>query len=218
MGFEGGRVASDLGENLFICTNISADCEGNITIGNPQTCTIGNVLVEQQVIGNNVYVVWEDNTNEGSIDIFFTVSNDNGQTFSSPENLSNTPLTSFKPKISTDGNNVYVVWEETQENTFVSDIFFSVSNDNGQTFSNPINLSDNIGNSLRAQILTEGNNVYVVWMDNTPDTTPSEFEIFFSVSNDNGQTFSSPENLSDSEGIDPDERGSNNPQITSSIS
>ena len=31
---------------LFICTNFSEQCEGNITIGNPQTCTIDNVLVK----------------------------------------------------------------------------------------------------------------------------------------------------------------------------
>ena len=45
MGFEAGRVATELGEDLFICTNFSVECEGDITIGNPQTCTIENVLV-----------------------------------------------------------------------------------------------------------------------------------------------------------------------------
>src|SRR5918995_1819961 len=42
MGFEAG---STLDEDLFICTNFSANCEGDITIGNPQTCTIENVLL-----------------------------------------------------------------------------------------------------------------------------------------------------------------------------
>ncbi len=37
MGFKAG---SDLGDNLFICTNFSDECEGDITIGDPQTCTI----------------------------------------------------------------------------------------------------------------------------------------------------------------------------------
>ena len=39
----------------------------------------------QQMIvsGNNVYVVWQDTSNGGDFDIFFTVSNDNGQTFDS---------------------------------------------------------------------------------------------------------------------------------------
>ena len=47
MGFKAG---SDLGDNLFICTNFSDECEGDITIGDPQTCTIENVLVEQNFL------------------------------------------------------------------------------------------------------------------------------------------------------------------------
>ena len=46
MGFEAGQVVSPNTSGLFICTNISDECEGDITIGNPQTCTIENVLVE----------------------------------------------------------------------------------------------------------------------------------------------------------------------------
>ena len=42
------------------------------------------------VSGNNVYVVWADDSNGGDTDILFTVSNDNGQTFvDPPTDLSN---------------------------------------------------------------------------------------------------------------------------------
>ena len=47
MGFEAG---STLGNNLFICTNFSDECKGDIAIGNPQTCTIDNVLVEKNFL------------------------------------------------------------------------------------------------------------------------------------------------------------------------
>ena len=51
MGFEAGQVVSaGISGNLFICTNFSEECEGDITIGNPQTCTIENVLVEQNFL------------------------------------------------------------------------------------------------------------------------------------------------------------------------
>jgi hypothetical protein len=51
MGFEAGRnVSSGISGNLFICTNFSEECEGDITIGDPQTCTIENVLVEQNFL------------------------------------------------------------------------------------------------------------------------------------------------------------------------
>ena len=38
-----------------------------------------------------------------------------------------------------------------------------VSNDNGLTFSDPFNISNNTGISANPQISSEGNNVYVVW-------------------------------------------------------
>jgi hypothetical protein len=152
--------------------------------------------------GNNVYVVWDDDT-PGNFDIFFAVSNDNGQTFSTPINLSNNAGVSFPPQISSEGNNVYVVWEDTTPGN--GEILFAVSNDNGQTFSTPINLSNNAGISFEPQISSEVNNVYVVW----EDTTPGNFDIFFAVSNDNGQTFSTPINLSNNAGV------SDNQQISS---
>ena len=55
MGLDAGRSASNIGQNLVTCTSISDQCEGNITIGNPQTCTIDNVIVQLVVIGNTVY-------------------------------------------------------------------------------------------------------------------------------------------------------------------
>ena len=54
MGFEAGQVVStNISGDLFICTNFSADCEGDITIGNPQTCTIENVLVKLN------FLIWQ---------------------------------------------------------------------------------------------------------------------------------------------------------------
>ena len=51
----------------------------------------------------------------------------------------------------------------------------------------PDNLSEeNTGSSFFPQISSSGNNVYVVWEDDTP----GNFDIFFAVSTDNGQTFS----------------------------
>ena len=51
MGYEAGQVVSSaISGNLFICTNFSDECEGDITIGNPQTCTIENALIEQNFL------------------------------------------------------------------------------------------------------------------------------------------------------------------------
>ena len=62
MGFEAGQVVStDISGNLFICTNFSEECEGDITIGNPQTCTIENVLIEQNFLDLAVTIPLSNN-------------------------------------------------------------------------------------------------------------------------------------------------------------
>jgi hypothetical protein len=148
---------------------------------------------------NNLCTVWQDST-PGNNEIFFSVSHDDGETFSTPQNISKNLGNSFSPQITCEGNNVYVVWTDTtglDPGNF--DIFFSFSHDGGLTFSTPDNLSENTGLSAAPQISAEGNNVYVVWQDNTP--TGSTFDILFARSTDGGLTFSSlPDNLSENTG------------------
>ena len=144
--------------------------------------------------GDNVYVVWQDNTPGGGADIFFSRSTDGGLTFSEPpENLSENTGFSSQPQISVEGNNVYVVWVDSSPGN--SDIFFVRSTDGGLTFSEPPeNISESTGNSLRPQISSDGDNVYVVWQSVNED-------IFFSRSTDGGLTFSEPpQNLSENTG------------------
>ena len=153
----------------------------------------GRSFNQQMIVsGNNVYVVWQDDSNGGDIDIFFTVSNDNGKTFDPPTDLSNNADFSFNQQMIVSGNNVYVVWED-DSNGGDRDIFFTVSNDNGQTFDPPTDLSNNAGNSFGQQMIVSGNNVYVVWID---DSNGGDDDILFAVSNDNGQTFDPPTDLS----------------------
>ena len=72
MEFEAGTT---LENNLFICTNFSDECEGDISIGNPQTCTIDNGLVQQPNLDLAV-------SNLGDGDVSIRLGNGNG-TFTS---------------------------------------------------------------------------------------------------------------------------------------
>ena len=93
----------------------------------------------------------------------------------------------------------------------ISDIFFSVSIDGGQTFSERENLSNNLEASASApQINSSGNNVYVVWINGSPPNTPLNLEVFFKVSHDGGETFGDIQNLSNNPG------NSFDPQIATS--
>ncbi|MGH9981501.1 MAG: hypothetical protein ACRD6U_08100 [Nitrososphaeraceae archaeon] len=61
-------------------------------------------------------------------------------TFSTPDNLSKTPGESDEPQISSEGNNVYVVWTES---TLCSDIFYTTNNEDFGLFGTALNLSHN---------------------------------------------------------------------------
>ena len=78
-----------------------------------------------------------------------------------------------------------------------------MSNNNGTSFGNPINLSNNTGFSFNPEIAAIGNNVYVTWQDNTPGND----DIFVIT---NAQPFGTPINISNNPG------SSQSPQIAAS--
>ena len=89
-------------------------------------------------------------------------------------------------------SNVFVVWNEMVGEA--SDIFFSASTDNGNSFNTTINVSNNPLQSIDAGIAVNENNIYLIWNQKTANS----YDIFFSKSVDNGYTFSEPINLSNS--------------------
>ena len=89
-------------------------------------------------------MVWSDGPS-GLMEIFFSFSTDNGLSFSQPDNISESTGNSVTPQIATNGDNVYILWQENTLNPNNSDIFFSFSTDNGLSFSQPKNISKNTG-------------------------------------------------------------------------
>jgi hypothetical protein len=109
-----------------------------------------------EVSGSNVYVVWQDDSNGPDLDIFFTVSHDNGETFALPAtDLSDNTGFSVAPRMQVSGNNVYIVWVDLS-NGGDFDVFFTVSHDNGDTFALPAtDLSDNDGESFEQNMVVQ---------------------------------------------------------------
>ena len=136
--------------------------------------------------------MWQDNT-FGNFDIFIAKSTDGGETFSTPENISNNDGVSTFPRIAVNENNVYVVWQDGTDTPGSREIFIAKSINSGETFSSPENISNNKGLSLSPQIAISDDNVYVVWSDDTDGFD----KIFLSKSTDGEETFSTPENISD---------------------
>jgi len=154
---------------------------------------------------NNVYVVWNDETPTvtqlnitkplnvdvvlGTLDILLATSSDSGSTFAVSQ-LTDSSGYSWNPRIAVNENNVYVVWNEKTDSN--DEIFFSASNDNGKSFSKPINLSLTASTSQDAAIKVYGNHVYVIWQESLMGGR----EIFFTKSDNNGLSFGGPTNIS----------------------
>jgi len=156
---------------------------------NPGNSTAAQIAVYK----DNVYIVWEDATT-GNGDIYLKKSMDNGTSFGNIENLSNNTSFSDSFHIAISGSNIYVVW--TDDATGNGDIYFKKSMDNGTSFGNIENLSNDNGKSYGARIVVSGNNVYVVWNDGST----GKGDIYFKRSADNGTSFSSTQNLSNNPG------------------
>jgi len=91
--------------------------------------------------GNNVYVTWWTNKS-GDWEVMFKASADSGKTFGPTINLSNSlGIRSDNAEISASGNNVYVSWWERNQTS--NEPVMRVSKDNGKTFGDTIELSNN---------------------------------------------------------------------------
>jgi hypothetical protein len=200
------QIASS-GKDTYIVKAENVRASGDISIGkiinNNSTLpsaviSIGNASADStnprvSAAGNNVYVVWSNanGTKGADPDIFFSSSSDNARTFGEPINLSNSNGNSTNAEVAASGNNVYVVWSDTNgAKGGMEDIFFSSSSDNGVSFGEPINLSDNERNSTNPKVAASGNNVYVVWADSREETgTPDNVNLNLKTSADNGIHF-----------------------------
>ena len=185
------RVSNDNAANFGDAINLSTDSKD-------ATVPKRSDLPDMAVYDKNVYVVWVDYT-PGNYDIFFRASNDNGASFTSVVELSTVAALSDLPRIAAYDDNVYVVWEDYNLAEGL-DMFLRVSNDNGASFSNAINLSRNAGYSSATPIAVSGSNVYVI-------SSIGNVDIFLRESKDNGTSFSDAINLSNNDG------GSSDPNI-----
>ena len=145
-----------------------------------------------EAFDNNVYVVWQESVSkslpEHNYDIFFAKSEDNGKTFGTPINLSNNTEFSERPQIAVSKNGIFIVWAETI-NPNNKEIMFTKSLDNGKTFSNPINLSNNSKDSYNQEISAFNENVYVIWQDTDKKNNDTNGIIMFKSSTNTGNTF-----------------------------
>lgn len=138
--------------------------------------------------GNNVYVTYQQNIGNGAGEsAFFRKSSDLGSSFGTIIQLGNASH-AVNPLVAASGNNVYVAWMDNWSGNGHSYAMFERSFDGGNTFSAPMMLSNSTdGDANIQQIITTGNNVYVLIDYALQENTVSRFS--FRASHDNGTTF-----------------------------
>jgi len=119
----------------------------------------------------------------------------------------NSSRNAVSPQIAASGDNLYVVWAD--KSTGYGDINLKKITNNNTIFNSTINLSNNNGNSTDPEIAASGDNVYVVWADNSGGKDGNG-DVFFSSSKDNRISFDELTNLSNNNG------NSTNPEISTS--
>ncbi len=153
--------------------------------------------------GNSVYIVWnvgiigENNVNNKDNGIFLAKSTDNGNNFNNPIKLNSEWNSIGESQVVAYENNVYVVWGGNPDKKVAGNLFYTMSPDNGDSFSNAISLTGR--DTLNVEVASDNDDVYIAWQGVLPDDNE---EIFVKKSSDAGATFTaSIENVSRNDGI-----------------
>ena len=143
---------------------------------------------------NGIFIIWADNTDSNNTEIMFTKSVDNGTAFSKPINLSNNLQNSNNQEISAFNENVYIVWQNTDQNNNNnknSSIMFKGSIDSGNTFNDTIEVATDT-NDAYPKVNSFEDYVYIVWNSENNKISQDNNNnngLFFIKSSDKGNNF-----------------------------
>ena len=145
---------------------------------------------------------WSDSYS-GIPQTYFRKSTDNGLSWDSSTLLSLSTATAKNSAIATNGNDIYVVWQD--DRTGIDQIYFKKSSDSGKSFGDtqPISISPT-GASNPAICTDIFGTIYIAWQD-TGST-----EIFYKKGSSYGLNWSSEQTLSESNADNPSLTSDNN--------
>lgn len=150
------------------------------------------------VSGSDLHLVWLDNRNNLSSNIYYKKSTDFGETWSSDFVLSEDNTNSYNVSMSVFESNVHVVWSER---VGFFDVFYCRSTDAGNTWNKAANLSDNPTSSWTPAIAANGSHLHLVWSDKIDKGSLGDFELYYIQSADNGESWSNPVRLTNADEV-----------------
>jgi hypothetical protein len=124
--------------------------------------------------GGAVDVVWIDApSDEKGPDVFFARSQDDGKSWSQAVDVSNTPGVSSEPVVAAaPDHSIHIAWMDTSSGETHPDIFYSLSNDGGKTWTKAEDISNtpNVSSAPAISIGTDGI-VHLAWQDTAKGMT-----------------------------------------------
>ena len=149
--------------------------------------------------GNNLFCSWIESSSSSESDIYFSKSTDGGKNWTAPVNLTNDPSFQNDPYMYLSGNNeLYIAYVDGSP---LSEIYLIKSTDGGETWSVPINITNNTGKSNNPCISVFDNYLYFIWSDNSHNAPANNSsDVFFKWSSDFGLTWLDSTNISDNSG------------------
>ena len=167
---------------------------------------VSNTIVDSRWVqvlyqSGRLHCIWLDSPSYPAHDIAYIYSDDGGVTWSPYRKLTEDVLPQTRVALAARDNSVYIASQDMYQINF-SEIALMKSTDKGITWSAPVNLTNNSGNSSFADlaIADEPNGqhrIYMSWFDNTHSAPNYDnSDIYFSMSTNSGDNWSTPVNLS----------------------
>ena len=130
-----------------------------------------NPTVFTSLAGNQVYVLWEQSTfGKGDSELFLTSSNDYGNSFNSTINFSNSSGTSRLAHGRILGEDLYVTWADTLNQSGTFDVMLRKIDPKNQ-LGKLLNLSNTPSNSVSPYLWINDNKIHVAWIEDTNDSS-----------------------------------------------
>jgi hypothetical protein len=116
------------------------------------------------MLDSTIHVVWWDERNSGTIEIYYKRSTDGGLTWGEDKQLTNSLGDAYYPSIAVSGSFVHVAWYDTRDGN--DEIYYIRSTDRGITWEADTRLTNATGWSEFSSVALSDSVVHVVWCDN----------------------------------------------------